>query len=575
MRNMLQSSRLLAFAILLSFLLVPAASARVNIPGNQPVPEKPLLARVYFRDTDELNRLATRLDIWEVDHAHQYLVALLNPGQVASLRSKGYRVEIDESRSAALEIRNAPLPGQEGGIPGYPCYRSVEETYASLAGLAAAHPDLAAWIDIGDSWEKVSPGGAEGFDLYSLVLTNQSIPGPKPAFVLMAAIHAREYATAELAARFAEQLVEKYGKDPDITWLLDHFAVHILPQANPDGRKLAEAGDFWRKNTNPQGCGNPYSWGTDLNRNSSFHWGGNGASPFGCDETYRGQSSSSEPETQAIQTYLASVFPDQRGPNDADPAPIDASGVFITLHSYAPEVLFPWGWQPGPAPNNTQLETLGRKFGFFNQYPVCQSGEPGCIYATSGTTDDWAYGELGVAAYTFEVGTDFFQSCRDFENEVLPDNLPALMYAAKAARRPYQAPAGPDTLQVAISSLEVQAGMPVVLSARADDTRFDSNGWGQEPVQPIAAARYSLDSPSWKQGVQTFPLEPEDGEFNSPKEDLTAVVDTSVLAPGRHLVYVESQDADGNWGVPGAVFLTITFEPSAYLPLIFNTSTGD
>ncbi|NIV31744.1 MAG: peptidase M14, partial [Anaerolineae bacterium] len=84
---------------------------------------------------------------------------------------------------------------------------------------------------------------------------------------------------------------------------------------------------------------------------------------------------------------------------------------------------------------HTQLETLGRKFGYFNGYEVCQSGEPGCIYATTGTTDDWAYGELGLAAYTFELGTAFFQGCSYFEGTILPRNLPALLYAFKAARR--------------------------------------------------------------------------------------------------------------------------------------------
>jgi hypothetical protein len=178
-----------------------------------------------------------------------------------------------------------------------------------------------------------------------------------------------------------------------------------------------------------------------LNRNSSSKWGGVGASSNSCSEII-GPSAASEPETQTIQNYVASIFPDQRGPGDNDPAPNDAMGVFMTLHSYAEEVLFPWGWTTTPPPNNTALETLGRKFGYFNHYKVCQSGENGCIYQTSGTTDDWAYGELGVAAYTFEVGTDFFESCSYFESTLLPDNMPALLYAFKAARQPYLDPPG-------------------------------------------------------------------------------------------------------------------------------------
>ena len=70
----------------------------------------------------------------------------------------------------------------------------------------------------------------------------------------MGSLHAQEYTGAELATRFGEQLVENYGLDPDTTWLLDYFKVAIVPIANPDGRKFAEQGYSWRKNTN-QGNG--------------------------------------------------------------------------------------------------------------------------------------------------------------------------------------------------------------------------------------------------------------------------------------------------------------------------------
>ena len=39
-------------------------------------------------------------------------------------------------------------------IPGYPCYRTVEETFAAAQAIATTHPDLATWVDVGDSWEK-------------------------------------------------------------------------------------------------------------------------------------------------------------------------------------------------------------------------------------------------------------------------------------------------------------------------------------------------------------------------------------------------------------------------------------
>lgn len=518
-----------------------------------PPVEQPVVAWVFFADPADLNRLANELDVWEVHHQQGSLVAMLRPEQLRALLWAGYRVEIDEARTALLGQPIQSLSGQTTGIPGFPCYRTLEEMYAELAQLAIDHTDLVAWSDIGDSWEKVI-GARPGYDLYALLLTNRATTGPKPKFLLMAAIHARELATAELAARFAEYLIANYGIHPDITWLLDYFEVHVLPMTNPDGREQAEAGEFWRKNTdNDDGCvWFPY-YGTDLNRNSSFHWGGGTSNP--CFETYQGPSAASEPETQAIQDYVVGIFPDQRGPGDDDPAPDGATGVFITLHSYGELVLFPYGFRPVPSPNHAQLETLGRKFGYFTGYEVCQSGAPGCMYATTGSTDDWAYGELGLAAFTFELGTDFFQDCPYFEQTIVPENFPALLYALKAAHQPYQTPAGPESLAVTITPTTTVAGELVTLTAVIDDTRYDSNGWGNEPIQDVVAARYTVDAPSWVTGTLAYPMIPADGTFGTSVETVRVVVDTTNWAPGRHLLFVEGQDASGDWGVPTAVFL--------------------
>ncbi|MEZ4557037.1 MAG: M14 family zinc carboxypeptidase [Caldilineaceae bacterium] len=319
--------------------------------------------------------------------------------------------------------------------------------------LAAAHPDLATWTDIGDSWAKEQ--GEGGYDIFALRLTNRAIPGPKPKFVLMAAIHAREYTTAELATRFAERLIAGYWTDPDITWLLDYHELHVIPQINPDGRKRAEAGVLWRKNVNSEATAfcPASSYGIDLNRNSSFQWnqcdGFGCSSGYACDLTYRGPSAASEPETNVIQDYLAAQFlhPPAR-PLTRSLA--DTDGLFISLHSYSELVLFPWGWTGQASPNFTALQTLGRKFGYFTGYEVCQAGSSGCLYQTDGTTDDWSYGTLGVASYTFELGTWFFESCTFFENSILEQSMDALMYAFKAVRRPYLTPAGPEVVHLSV-----------------------------------------------------------------------------------------------------------------------------
>jgi hypothetical protein len=97
----------------------------------------------------------------------------------------------------------------------------------------------------------------------------------------------------------------------------------------------------------------------------------------------------------------------------------------------------------------------------------------------------------------------------------------------------------------------------VTLTATLDDTRYNSNGWGTEPTQSIAAARYSVDKASWANGATTVSMNPSDGTFNATIEGATASVSTAGWTPGRHLILVEGKDANGNWGAPTGVFLTV------------------
>ncbi len=524
----------------------------------------PIVVRINFSSRQQLDTLASFLDIWEVHPEQGYLVALLLPGQDTRLKTMGIAYSVMQQATSELNQPYQRLPGVVSGIPvqGFTCYRTVEEIHSSMAQLALSHPELAAWKSIGQSWEKNTPDGAAGYNLHVLVLSSQRYSFPKPRFFLMAAIHARELTTGEMAALFAEHLVNQYGKDPDITWLLDFNEIHILPMANPDGRKMVESGivennpllETWRKNTNStDGCSISYFYGVDVNRNSGFKWGGYGASSDPCDETYRGSTSVSEPETQAIQEYILSLFPDQRGPSDSDAAPEDATGLMITLHSYSNLVLWPWGWTSTPAPNAEALSILGKKLAYFNQYTPEQSDS---LYATSGTTDDWSYGELGVASFTFEMGQSFLEQCSAFQNTIYPANLSALLYAAKAARRPYLAPRGPDTVSVEITRTQTSAYSGWGVSAKLNSSRY----YGFFSTSAISTAHYSIDYPSWITGTETFPLAPADSSFNSKSETAAAELKLVNLPAGDHAIFIEARDSQGNWGVPSAA----TFQTPLY-----------
>jgi hypothetical protein len=536
-------------------LLTVLSSDLARAEDDQPVPPAQLdFVRVYYADPDQRNKLllSFQAQLLETNDEDGYHVMQLIPPEIDRLKNAGFHVQADP------EWHPQPPPdsasqAQASGIPGYPCYRTVEETFAAAQQIALDHPHLAAWQDIGDSWEKTA--GLGGHDLWALRLTNQNVPGPKPVLLLNAALHAREYATAELVTRFAEGLVADYGTDADVTWILDYHEVHAVLHANPDGRKQAETGLSWRKNTNQAYCGATSTLrGVDLNRNFDFQWNCcNGSSDFQCAWNYHGPTAASEPETKALQSYVQVIFDDQRAPDLHRPAPDDASGIFIDVHSYGELVLWPWSFTYEPAPNAAQLQTLGRKLAYWNRYTPMQAFG---LYPTDGSSDDYVYGHLGVAAYTLELGTDFFQSCGAFEATILPDNLPALLYAAKVARAPYVIPAGPDSLELSLSDQNVVAGTPVTLKATVDDTRYEESN-GSEPVQEIAAAEWYVDTPPWQTGAQGTGMAVSDGEWDGSREDVEALIDTAGWSPGRHTLYVRGQDDAGHWGATSALFCTI------------------
>jgi hypothetical protein len=517
----------------------------------------------------------------EANYEEGYLVLELTPAEMAQLRRFGFKfkpaVEFMQKRSAFLDAVQAEMLQRQQGaaarvdpsvspaavtaasIPGYSCYETVEETYAQAQAFATSKPNLASWIDVGNSWEKAA--GLGGYDIRVLKLTNSAIAGAKPKLFVNSAIHAREYVTAPLVLEFARWLVNGYGTNADATWILDHHEVHLMLQTNPDGRKKAEAGLSWRKNTNTAYCGaTSNTRGADLNRNFTFSFnatGGSGSSGNQCDLTYRGPSAASEPETQAIEAYVRTLWPDQRGTALTDAAPNTTSGIHLDIHSYSQLVLWPWGTTTAPSGNATALQTLGRKFAFFNSYTPQQSVG---LYPTDGTSDSVSYGELGVAAFTFELGTSFFQSCTTYNSTIKPRNLNALIYASKVVRTPYITPGGPDLTALSLSSTAsttgVQIGTPVTLTATASDSRFNNTN-GTEPTHNISAAEYYIDTPPWVAGAVAIPLAAADGSFNAKTENLTAVISTGSLSLGKHIVFVRSRDTTGTWGSVSAVFLQL------------------
>lgn len=574
---------------LLFFILAASVSPVLSISEQPP---GVVVIRLSFRDRAHLDAVAGELDIWEVDHDAGVAVVAVTLAQMEWLEGLDYHLEVDSGATRLMAI----------DVPLDPRYHYFDEAFANQNGLylvgvlqniAATYPELTELLDIGDAWE--AGAGGHHRDIWALRITNEDPaygdPVAKPVFFLLAGIHAREVSTPELAIRYIRYLTGGYngeggyGVDADVTWLVDHHVTYIVVSLNPDGHRINEGnvGSWWRKNVDKDdGCDEPGSWGVDLNRNHSFFWNRGGSSSEPCSETYRGPAAEPglerepEPEIQAFQDFFASVMLDQNGPNGDDelpqPAPDDASGLFITLHSYGDLVLFPWAHTYSAAPNASGLQTIGRKFAYHNGYlPEQGSG----LYQASGTTDDWTYGKFGVASFTFEVGRGYSTSttnCKGFfpaydcidspgpdgTGDFWLENKPTFIYAHKIARTPYLTARGPDTVDLAASQAQVLQGAVVELTATIDDTRYShSNDSGAN--QTVTAAEYYIDVPPWQAtgAPVARPLEAQDGAFDSPVEGAVAIVKTDNLSLGRHTIFVRGLDEGGNWGAFSAIFVSV------------------
>ncbi|MEP6775825.1 MAG: M14 family zinc carboxypeptidase, partial [Chloroflexota bacterium] len=573
--------------LLLPLLLLGGSLAEAGLKPQtagqaavDPATSSHLVLRVYFHNTAERDSLATELDTLEIPTTGGYLTVVSDQAGVDSLRARGLRVEIDAEQTARLNT-NVKFGNTPDNFFGG--YHTVEEMQQFLDAEVSAHPSLAEKVDYGDSWCKAHPGQCtlpepnNGYDLLALHISNRSIPGPKPVLWLEANIHAREIAPPEIAVDYISYLLDNYDSDADAHWLVDWHDIYVVPTLNPDGHHIVEAGGggqnpyYQRKNANdtngcttwPPNIGDQF--GTDLNRNFPFLWnccGGSSAAP--CSEAYHGAAAQSEDETQAVVSEVSSLIPDQRGPNITDAAPITTTGAFLDLHSFAGVNLYPWGMYETQAPNDTDLKNLAFHMSSTSAYPAgndytpCQFGP--CLYIADGASNDWAYGELGAAAFAVEIGDEFFPPYTYTQSILWPQNRGMMLYMAKASRMPYLITRGPDATLVSSNPMTVTQGITSELSATINYA-WDYHDAYSNYLQNVAAAEYYLDTPPWAGGTPVA-MQAADGTFDEPVEAVQASVQTSSIPVGRHILFVRGRGVNSyegyqSWGPVSASWLDV------------------
>src|SRR5215216_1110739 len=315
--------------------------------------------------------------------------AVLTRAQRAKVAASGVDVKLTRNKKGQTVTQQAAA--QAAG--GYNVYRSWDEPGGirdELYQVASQNPQLVKLEVLGKTHQ--------GRELIAMKLTqgaNSVRDGSRPAVLYSSNQHAREWISLEVNRRLMHYFINRWrAGDPEIRGLLKNTELWFVISANPDGYQYTfDHERLWRKNLRDNNGDGQITVGdgVDPNRNFAEHWGfdNEGSSPDPADETYRGPSVASEPETKAMQGLIDRIKPKFQS----------------NLHSFGEWLLYPQGWQVG---------TLDADYPIYVplEAPDANSATPGfnpahsadTLYVTNGETTDYADTTAGTVSYTPELG---------------------------------------------------------------------------------------------------------------------------------------------------------------------------
>jgi hypothetical protein len=321
-------------------------------------------------------RRGTRIDI------------VLSRAQAAALARRGVKVKLQRTKSGKT-ARQAAAAQAAGG---FNVWRSWDEPGGirdELYNVARNNRDIVKLKVIGHT--------IQGREIIALKVTRDARDkrdGSRPAALYTATQHAREWISTEVNRRTLHWFVDQYNDgNREIRQMLKHTELWFVIVSNPDGYQYTfDHERLWRKNLQDNdGDGQTTGAdGVDPNRNFNEHWkyDNEGSSSIFSSETFRGESASSERETQAMQGLIRSVDPEMHS----------------NFHSYGPLILFPQGWLVGaPDADNPIYTALGGT----DANPAIPGFDPGLsaeeLYVTNGETTDFADVNAGAISFTPEL----------------------------------------------------------------------------------------------------------------------------------------------------------------------------
>lgn len=308
-----------------------------------------------------------------------------------------------------LEQYSKTKPADEKAITYHPCFNRAKTyphvmgmSFGSMGGyytLSEAMAELDTMIALYPSIisQKVQIGiSIEGRPIYAIKISdNPHVDENEPRVLYTAIHHSQEPASLQQLIHFMYFLLENYGSNSEVTYLVNNTELYFIPVINPDGYE-------YNRTNNPNGGGMHrknrrttwFSDGVDLNRNYSYMFAYDelGSSSIGYHPWFRGDSAFSEPESRAVKDFVSS------------------KGISIQLnwHAYGNLIIYPWNYDNLQTAHREFYAELSRSMTYQNNYLYGTVHET-YGYQSNGDADDWSYGDTisktRCYSLTAEIGT--------------------------------------------------------------------------------------------------------------------------------------------------------------------------
>jgi len=120
-------------------------------------------------------------------------------------------------------------------------YFTYQTMTDALKTYASKFPKICRLESIGKSCEKR--------DIWALKISDNPEKNEKePAACVMGAHHSREWISVEVPMGTIKSLIDGYGKDPEVTRLVNEREIWVIPMVNPDGVTYSQTKEkYWRR----------------------------------------------------------------------------------------------------------------------------------------------------------------------------------------------------------------------------------------------------------------------------------------------------------------------------------------